>query len=89
MKRLFKLLPLAALLAFQSQPGLAADDELQLIKKELLSLISRIESLEAENQQLRQVVSRNEETISQSSTKQKKSSWTDTIKLSGDLPHTA
>jgi len=85
MKRLFKLLPLAALLAFQSQPGLAADDELQLIKKELLSLISRIESLEAENQQLRQVVSRNEETISQASTKQKKSSWTDTIKLSGEL----
>ena len=80
-----KLLILFSILSF-SLPGLAAQTggDLTQIRQELLSLLKRVESLEAENVSLREQVQVNATKVETTGTRSK-SSWTDTLKVSGDL----
>ena len=81
-----RLLPFLLLLTFiYPRIALAADD-LSDIRSELLSLLKRVENLEAENQQLRdQVQATSTQVEAIEATPKKKNRWTDTISVSGDL----
>lgn len=80
MKRLIFL----PLLMF-SLPGFGAgNDDLNLIKQELMSLLQRIETLEAENRELKETVKVTASFVETASAT-KKTAWTDKLKVSGDL----
>ena len=81
-----RLLPFSLLLTFIYPCIALAADDLSDIRAEVLSLLKRVESLEAENQRLRnevQATSNRVDAVAEVS--KKKNGWTDTISVSGDL----
>ena len=81
-----RLLSFSLLLTFIYPCIALAADDLSDIRAEVLSLLKRVESLEAENQRLRndvQATSNRVDTVAE--VPKKKNGWTDTISVSGDL----
>ena len=63
-----------------------ASDEIDQIRAQLMALLERVESLEAENQQLRVEVKQTaERTDAVAVSTESKRNWTNTIAVSGDL----
>ena len=82
-----RLLYFSLLSSFIYPPIVMAVDDLTDIRAELLSLVKRVENLEAENRQLRNTVqaTSKEARAVASTPKNNKKRWTDTIAISGDL----
>lgn len=80
---------LCVLLTLSALPLQAAvsDEELAQLKRDLLSLLGRVESLEAENQQLKASIKETSTQVAQAVTAPAaaKQSWADKLKISGDL----
>jgi len=81
-----KRLTIPGLLLLMSLPAFGAtkQDDLSQIRQELMSLLKRVETLEAENQQLREKVQTTSSKL-ETAAKSNKGSWTDKLKVSGDL----
>lgn len=82
-----RLLSFALLLTFIYPSLVLAVDDLTDIRAELISLIKRVESLEAENRRLQKAVKATSTEVKAvaAAPKKKKENWTDTISISGDL----
>ena len=82
-----RLLYFSLLSSFIYPPIVMAVDDLTDIRAELLSLVKRVENLEAENRQLRNTVqaTSKEARAVASTPKNNEKRWTDTIAISGDL----
>ena len=55
------------------------------LKTELISLINRVEALEAENKALREFVVSSASTVEQVAATGKPAGWTETVKITGDF----
>ena len=62
-----------------------SDQDFSDLKTELMSLISRVDALEAENKALRESVVSSASTVEKLVTNDKSSSWTKNVKIKGDL----
>jgi hypothetical protein len=62
-----------------------SDEDFSDLKTELMSLISRVDALEAENKALRESVVSSASTVEKLVTSDKSSSWTKNVKIKGDL----
>ncbi len=62
-----------------------SDQDFSDLKTELMSLISRVDALEAENKALRESVVSSASTVEKLVTSDKSSSWTKNVKIKGDL----